>query len=60
VPNSDAGNLTAAPASQAVTLGHAATVNLSWSGLPGGHFLRIVSYSDGTNGIGRTIVSIDN
>jgi subtilisin family serine protease len=60
VPAASAGNLTATPASQAVTSGHAATVTLSWSGLASGRYLGIVTYSDGTNTIGRTLVSITN
>jgi hypothetical protein len=60
VPNSDAGNLTVTPASQSVTLGHSANVTLNWSGLASGRYLGIVNYSDGTNAIGSTFVSITN
>jgi subtilisin family serine protease len=60
VPSSDAGNLTATPASQPVTLGSSAMVTLSWSGLATGRYLGVVNYSDGTNAIGSTLVSIDN
>jgi subtilisin family serine protease len=60
VPNSDAGNLTATPTSQSVTLGNPATVTLNWSSLAAGRYLGIVNYSDGTNAIGSTLVSIDN
>jgi hypothetical protein len=58
VPDSAAGNLTATPTSQAVTTGQAATVTLNWSNLAGGHYLGIVSYNDGTNTIGSTIVDV--
>jgi subtilisin family serine protease len=60
VPNSDTGNLTATPTSQSVTLGHAATVTLNWSGLAAGRYLGIVNFSDGTSTIGSTLVSVDN
>jgi hypothetical protein len=60
VPNSDAGNLTATPASQAVTLGNPASVTLNWSGLASGRYLGIVNYNDGTSTIGSTLVSVDN
>ena len=60
VPAADAGNLTATPASQPVTLGGPATVTLNWSGLATGRYLGIVNYGDGTNAIGSTLVSIDN
>jgi subtilisin family serine protease len=58
VPNSDVGNMTATPTSQAVTLGHSATVTLNWSGLASGRWLGIVNFGDGTNTIGSTRVSI--
>ena len=60
VPSSDAGNLTTTPTSQPVTLGGSAAVTLSWSGLGTGRYLGSVNYSDGTNAIGSTLVSIDN
>ena len=58
VPNTDAGNLTATPASQSVTLGNPATVTLNWSGLASGRYLGLVNYDDGTGPIGSTLVSI--
>jgi len=58
VPNSDAGNLTATPTSQSVTLGSPATVTLNWSGLAAGRYLGRVNYDDGTSTIGSTLVSI--
>lgn len=59
VPGSAAGNLTATPASQSVTIGTPASVNLAWSGLTAGvRYLGVVSYTDGTNTLGQTIVSI--
>lgn len=60
VPNADAGNLTATPTSQSVTLGQPATVTLNWSGLAAGRYLGVVNYDDGTNNIGSTLVSVDN
>ena len=60
VPNSNAGNLTATPASQSVTLGNSANVTLNWSGLASGRWLGMLNYDDGTNTIGRTLVSVDN
>ena len=60
VPNSAAGNLSATPTSQPVTLGNPATVTLNWSGLAAGRWLGVVNYSDGTNNIGLTMVSVDN
>jgi hypothetical protein len=60
VPNSAAGNLTATPASQSVTLGSSVPVTLSWSGLASGRFLGLVSYDDGTNAIGSTLVDVNN
>jgi hypothetical protein len=60
VPNSAAGNLTATPTSQSVTLGNPATVTLSWSGLAAGRYLGVVNFSDGTNAIGSTLVAVNN
>jgi subtilisin family serine protease len=60
VPPAAAGNLTATPASQAVTLGGTATVTVSWSGLTAGkHYLGLVEYGDGTNPIGATLVAVN-
>jgi subtilisin family serine protease len=59
VPAAAAGNLTATPASQSVTLGGNATVNLSWSGLsPATRYAGVLTFSDGTNTVGRTIINI--
>jgi subtilisin family serine protease len=58
VPDAAAGNLTATPTSQSVTLGTPTTVNLNWSGLASGRWLGNVNYSDGTSTIGSTLVSI--
>jgi hypothetical protein len=60
VPSTDAGNLTATPASQSVTLGNPANVTLNWSNLAAGRWFGNLNYSDGTNTIGSTLVSIDN
>jgi hypothetical protein len=54
-----AGNLTAEPASQAVTSGQPATVTANWSGLAAAtRYLGALQYSDGTSTIGRTLVSV--
>jgi hypothetical protein len=54
-----AGNLTALPASQSVTIGKPAAVTLAWSGLDAAkRYLGTVGYGDGTATIGRTVVTI--
>ena len=59
VPGTASGNLTATPASQAVTVGVPTTVNLAWSGLDAGaRYLGTVTYNDGTTALGRTVVNI--
>jgi hypothetical protein len=59
VPAAAAGNLTATPASQSVTLGGNATVNLSWSGLSAAtRYAGLLTFSDGTSTIGQTVVNI--
>ncbi|HKO27509.1 MAG TPA: hypothetical protein VJU80_08645, partial [Solirubrobacteraceae bacterium] len=58
VANAAAGNLTATPTSQSVTLGTPTTVNLTWSGLASGRWLGNVNYGDGSTTIGSTLVSI--
>jgi subtilisin family serine protease len=60
VPGTAAGNLTATPASQAVTLAGTASVTVAWSGLTAGqHYLGMVVYGNGSATIGRTIVQVD-
>lgn len=60
VPPSAAGNFTATPASQAVTLGKPATVTAAWTGLTAGtRYLGLVEYSDGTNPLGATVVAVN-
>ena len=60
VPPTSAGNLTLAPASQAVTLGKPATVTASWTGLsPGSHYLGLVEFSDGTGALGATVIGVN-
>lgn len=60
VPNSNLGNFTATPASQSVTLGGAASVTASWTGLTAGnHYLGVVGYGDGTNSVGSTVVAVN-
>jgi hypothetical protein len=57
--SADAGNMTATPASQAVTLGTPATVTAAWSGLAANtRYLGAVNFSDGTTPLGRTIVNV--
>jgi subtilisin family serine protease len=59
VGGTNAGNLTVTPASQSVTLGAAATVTASWSGLTAGRsYLGVVEYSDGTTVVGDTLLSV--
>jgi hypothetical protein len=59
VSSGSAGNFTAAPASQAVTLGGSASVSAGWSGLTAGtRYLGVVSFSDGTSSVGQTIVQV--
>jgi subtilisin family serine protease len=59
VPASAAGNLTANPASQSVTLGKPATVTAAWTGLTqGSRYLGLIEFSDGTNPLGATVVSV--
>ena len=56
---SAAGNLTATPASQSVTIGQTATITLNWTGLSTGvRYLGTLTYSDGTSNIGRTVVGV--
>ncbi len=56
-----AGNFSVSPASQSVTLGGAATVTASWTGLTAGrHYLGIVEYGDGTNVLDQTVVSVSS
>ncbi|WP_328474566.1 S8 family serine peptidase [Actinoplanes sp. NBC_00393] len=53
------GNLTATPASQAVTRGEPVTVTAAWTGLTAGsRYLGVVGYGDGTARIGQTVVSV--
>ncbi|WP_207948369.1 S8 family peptidase [Metallococcus carri] len=60
VGSTAAGNLTATPASQPVTMGQKATVTAAWSGLTAGQrYLGLLSYSDGSGEIGRTLVTVN-
>jgi subtilisin family serine protease len=59
VTGANAGNFSVSPASQSVTLGKAATVTASWTGLAvGSRYLGVVEYSDGTNALGDTVVGV--
>ncbi|GHJ45838.1 hypothetical protein Cs7R123_31800 [Catellatospora sp. TT07R-123] len=54
-----AGNFTATPASQPITVNGTVTVTLAWSGLAAGtRYLGVVTYGDGTAAVGRTIVTV--
>ncbi len=54
------GNLTVTPASQSVTAGTAASVTAAWSGLTAGsRYLGRISYGDGTDTAGGTLVRVD-
>lgn len=55
----NAGNLSVAPPSQAVTTGQAVTVTVGWSGLDAGRrYLGVVEYGDGSQTVGSTVVSV--
>jgi len=59
VGSTDLGNATVTPASSTVTTGVPTSLSLAWSGLdPSKWYLGWVGYSDGTNDIGQTVVSI--
>jgi hypothetical protein len=54
-----AGNLTASPDSATVTAGQQLTVTASWSGLAASQrWLGLLGYTDGTNPVGSTILSV--
>jgi hypothetical protein len=60
VPGAAVGNLTATPASQAVTTGVPATITLNWSGLTAGsRYLGVVTYGDGVSTLGQTIFGVN-
>jgi Fibronectin type-III domain/Bacterial pre-peptidase C-terminal domain len=55
-----AGNLTATPASQAVSGGDTFPVTATWSGLAAGtRYLGRVTFGDGTSDVGSTLVRVD-
>ena len=57
---STATSLTASPASQPATTGQPAPMSAAWTGLTAGtKYLGSVTYGDGTNAVGRTIVRVD-
>lgn len=59
VGDAAAGNLTATPAGQNVTLGTPAKVTAAWTGLTAGtRYLGLIAYSDGTARIGQTVMSV--
>ncbi|MBV1849538.1 S8 family serine peptidase [Catellatospora tritici] len=54
-----AGNFTATPASQPITVNGTVTVTLSWTGLVAGtRYLGVVTYGDGTAVVGQTVVTV--
>jgi hypothetical protein len=54
-----AGNLTASPGSATVTAGQQLPVTASWSGLAAGQrWLGLLGFTDGTNPVGSTILSV--
>jgi hypothetical protein len=56
-----AGNATATPASQAVTIAKPTNVTVSWTGLAAGkRWLGQVNFSDGGTGEGATLLRIDS
>jgi hypothetical protein len=56
-----ADNLTATPASQPVQVAGQASVTAAWSGLTAGtRYLGLLSYSDGADGSGSTVVRVDS
>jgi len=56
-----AGNLTANPASQPVTVAGQTSVTAAWSGLDAGkRYLGHLAYSDGGTGTGATLVRVDS
>ncbi|WP_430782575.1 S8 family peptidase [Actinoplanes sp. G11-F43] len=59
VGDTAAGNLTATPAQQSVSVGTTVSVTATWTGLTAGaRYLGVVGYSDGTSRIGQTVVSV--
>ncbi|CAN5736470.1 hypothetical protein BH24ACT8_BH24ACT8_22540 [soil metagenome] len=59
VTEADADNLTVTPESSSVIVGEDTTLNFAWAGLaPDSRYLGAVNYSDGTEEVGRTLVSI--
>jgi hypothetical protein len=55
-----AGNLTTTPASQGVQAAGQTSVTASWSGLTAGtRYLGLLSYTDGADGSGSTVVRVD-
>jgi hypothetical protein len=58
--NTAAGNLTASPASRSVKSSTPVTITARWSGLsPGVRYLGALNFSDGTNNVGRTLVTVN-
>jgi len=59
LPPTAAGNLTATPSSQPVTIGQQVTVTAGWSGLSAGkHYLGMLEFGDGTATRGQTILTV--
>jgi hypothetical protein len=59
VPAGDEGNLTVDPTSTPATIGGSVDVTVDWAGLETGRrYLGAVSYSNGTDVLARTLVSV--
>jgi hypothetical protein len=60
VGSGPAGNLTATPASQTVTMGATASITLNWTGLTAAtRYLGVLAYGDGGTEIGTTTVIVN-
>jgi hypothetical protein len=55
----NAGNFTVSPASQPVSMGQSATVNVGWTGLTAGtRYVGVIEYSDASAVRGTTVVEV--
>jgi subtilisin family serine protease len=60
VPNTAAGNMTVSSSTATATVGGTAQVTAAWSGLTAGtKYLGRISYSDGSEEIGATVISVE-
>jgi subtilisin family serine protease len=59
VPPTAAGNFTATPASQSVSVGQQVTITAGWSGLTAGrHYLGVIEYGNGTTALGLSLFTV--